>query len=247
MSHLALRRVMVRLLHDPTFADALYAEPAHALADVDVTADERAWLLATPRAAWATDPERPARVLAALRDEYPAATALAPERARAFFASAAFHAAVQGRGSLALALGTHLAAGPDRAAAAVACVERAIAVVRRAPAVDDAPAPSGDTLALAAGAVVAHVPAGTLELLAAVRDGGPRPPLGDAEDALLVVRDGDGATVEALPAELASLLAATPLPRATLCALARRLGAEPGEDVGIVDGLVRDGVLVRVA
>jgi hypothetical protein len=241
MSHTALRRVMVRLLHDPALVDALHADPARTLADVDLTAAERGWLVATPRAAWATDPERPARVLAGLRDEYPVATTLAPDRTGAFFASTAFHDAVQTRGSLALALGAHLASAPDRAVAAVALVERAIAEVRRAPI---AGADSGARLALAGHVALVRVPAGTLELLAAVRDGASRPPLGESHDAVLVVRDGDGASVESLPMALASLLAATPLARAELCALARRLGAEPGEGADIVDGLVRDGVLV---
>jgi hypothetical protein len=249
MSHVALRRVMVRLLHDPRFVDALYADPARALADVDLTRAERDWLVATPRAAWGTDPERPARVLAALRDEYPVATALAPEHAQEFFASAPFHTAVQARGSLALALGDHLAAGLDRAAASVAVVERAIAAVRRAPARRRAAATVDEPteraiLRLAPHAALVQVPAGTLDVLTAVRAGTPPPALGDGEDAVLVLRDGDGATVEALPDALASLLAATPLGRDDLCALARRLGAEPGEDADIVDGLVRDGILV---
>ncbi|MCW5893357.1 MAG: hypothetical protein KIT14_22820 [bacterium] len=91
MSHLALQRVTVRLLHDPAFVAALYADPERALAGTDLEARERTWLLATPRAAWGTDRARPARVLAALRDEYPVATALAPARAAAFFRPPAFH------------------------------------------------------------------------------------------------------------------------------------------------------------
>ncbi|MCW5893358.1 MAG: hypothetical protein KIT14_22825 [bacterium] len=90
-----------------------------------------------------------------------------------------------------------------------------------------------------------RVPAGSLALLAAARAGTPLPPLGTDDEAVLAVRDGDGATLEPLDPALATLLetAATPQPRTTLCALARRLGAAPEEDAEIVDGLAADGLL----
>src|SRR5262249_43492594 len=90
MSHLALRRVMVRMLHDPAFTAAVYADPAHALAGVDLTTLERRWLAEAPPAAWRTDPERPARVLAALLDEFPGAAGRAPARVARFFTSEHF-------------------------------------------------------------------------------------------------------------------------------------------------------------
>jgi hypothetical protein len=106
MSHTALRRVAIRLLHDPTLVDHLAAAPWEALADADLSDDERAWLRAVPAAAWRTDPGRPRRVLAALADEYGASLALAPERADAFFRSRHFHQAVQDRGSMGIAFRT---------------------------------------------------------------------------------------------------------------------------------------------
>src|SRR5262249_18822347 len=124
---------MIRLLHDPVLAAALCDDPARALADVDLGADERAWLLATPPAAWRTDPARPDRVRHALAEEYPATLALDRARAASFFASPAFHRAVRGRGSWGLAFGDHLAGSGEARARVIARLERAIAEVRRAP------------------------------------------------------------------------------------------------------------------
>ncbi len=56
MSHAQLQRVVVRMLHDPELVDRVYADPDAALADVDLTADERSWLVAPDRRSWATDP-----------------------------------------------------------------------------------------------------------------------------------------------------------------------------------------------
>jgi len=84
VSHVALRRVMIRLLHDPVFATAVYADAESALAGVDLSATERAWLTAPPPAAWQTDSARPARVLAALAEEFPATVTLAPAHAAGF-------------------------------------------------------------------------------------------------------------------------------------------------------------------
>lgn len=245
MSHVALRRVVVRLLHDPGLVTALYADPARALAGVALTDAERGWLLAQPPAAWATDPERPERVLHALRDEYPVTTALVPERPRTFFASPAFHRAVQDRGSLAAAFGAHLGADGDARVACVAGIEAAIARVRRAP----RPRPRADgRLRRTPWALVLAVPAGGVDAYAALRAGDRPAALGVGTVAALVVRaDAAGAVgVEEIPGALAGLLdaARTPQTHAALCALARALGAAADEDVEIVDGLVRDGLLV---
>ena len=243
MSHTALRRVMVRMLHDPAFTAAVYAAPEATLADVDLTATERAWLTAEPRAAWATDPDRPARVLAALRDEFPVSSARAPARTAGFFASPAFHRAVQERGSLALALGEHLAADPDPAIAALATLESAIARVRRAPRTLQPSAPG--TLRRSPAAAVVHVPVGTLARYHP-RPAGDAPAADDAEHLLGIRTPATGeVTVEDIPTPLALLLdsAGAPTSRDDLLATARRLGADPGEDADIVDQLVADGLL----
>lgn len=245
MSHVALRRVMIRLLHDPSFADRVYADPARALAGVELTADERAWLLAEPRAAWRTDPARPGRVLAALAEEYPATTALAADHAASFFVSAEFHEAVQQRGSLAAAFGAYAMRASDARVRVLARLELAIACARRAP---RRVPPAGARLALAPSARVLRVPAGALALLAAARAGHPTGRLADGEEAVLVVAPPDGgeATAEALAPALAAMLehAVDGVAREALLAEARRLGADPGEDAEIVDGLVADGLLV---
>lgn len=250
MSHLALRRVMIRLLHDPAFAAALHDDPPRALAGIALDADERGWLLAEPPAAWRTDPARPARVRAALAEEYPATLALDASRAETFFASTVFHAAVQARGSLALAFGDHLAGSDDPRLRVLARLERAIAEVRRAgrPRAAVSSVPERARWTLAPSARVVRVPLGGVALLAAVRAVAPLPPLGSADEPVLVLAPpgGGDVTLEPLAPALAALLerAARGADEAELVAEARRLGADPGEDAEIVAGLVADGLLV---
>ena len=69
-------------------------------------------------------------LLAALVEEYPLTTRLAPDRAAGFFATPEFHNAVQTRGSLALALGAYLGRDASDPRVAVRALERAIAEVR---------------------------------------------------------------------------------------------------------------------
>ncbi len=244
MSHLALRRVVVRLLHDPGFAAALAADPDHALAEIDLDAAERTWLLATPAAAWRTDPARPTRVLAALAAEFPATLALVPERARTFFASPAFHAAVQERGSLAAAFAEHLACEGGARVRAVARLEGAIAERRRA---GRARAPRPGELRLAPHLAVVRVAAGALDLLAALRAGNRGSSVGPGEEpVLVVVPPGGEATIEPLAPALAALLelARDGVSRAALAAEVRRQGADPGEEDEIIDALISDRSLV---
>ncbi len=245
MSHTTLRRVVIRLLHDPAFVTATYAEPDRAFAGMALTDAERGWLLAQPRAAWSTDPERPKRVLRALLDEFPATTTLVPDRPAGFFQSAAFHRAVQERGSLAAAFAEHLGDGGDALVAGSARIEAAIARVRRAP--RPRPRPDGRLRCTPWAAVVA-VAAGGVDAYAAVREGRTPEPLGAGTDAVLVLRsDAAGVVgVEDISDALAGLLEAarTPQEHATLCAVARTLGAEAGEDADVVDDLVRDRLLL---
>lgn len=244
MSHLALRRVVVRLLHDPVFAAALAADPGEALAGVDLGADERAWLVATPAAAWRTDPARPDRVRAALAAEFPATLALVPERARTFFASPAFHAAIQERGSLAAAFAEHLACDGGARVRAVARLEGAIAERRRA---RSGTAPRSGELRLASHLAVVRVATGALDLLGELRRGRRGGGVGPGEEAVLVAVPPDGeATLEPLTPALAALLARARdgASRTDLAAEARRQGADPGEENEIIDALVSDRSLV---
>jgi hypothetical protein len=247
MSHLALRRVMIRMLHDQEFAAAVYADGVRALAGIDVSATELAWLTRQPRAAWRTDPARPARVLAALAEEYPASVPLAVEHAAGFLRSAEFHAAVQERGSLALAFGAHLLRAPVRAARALASLEHAVALVRRAPRAPS-PSPAG-TLRLTPRAAIRVVPDGTLALLQKIRGGGARDAALDATDETVLIAihpETTEVTLELLEAALAALLrlAVDGCPRDALQAAARRHGAEPGEDEEIITRLIADHLLL---
>lgn len=142
MSAAALQRVVVRMLYDPALVEAVYTDAAGALADVALTAEQRAWLVAPDRRRWRADPHRRARTLQALLEEYPAAGARVARRdglgaLDAFFSTAGFHRCVQVRGSLAEAFGDFLGAR-GTAVAGVARVEQGIARVRRAP-----PCPAG--------------------------------------------------------------------------------------------------------
>jgi hypothetical protein len=245
MSHTALRRVVIRLLHDAALVDRLQRDPA-ALGDVDLTAAERAWLLAVPPDAWRTDADRPRRILAALADEYPAAVRLAPSRRDAFFESSHFHAAVQERGSLAVAFGRHMSEGTDRRVVATARLELATAIVRRAP--RRIPASPTGMLRLSPRAAVVRVAAGAAELLDAVRGGRPATLLGQTDEPLLVARavDGDDVAIERLEEPLAVLLEAAveSVPTSVLERSVVRLGGAPEEAAAVIRDLLQDGLLV---
>jgi len=245
MSHLALRRLMIRMLHDPLLVEAIYAHPARVPAGEEISETEREWLLATPRAAWGTDPERPARVLAALLAEYPAAARVAGERVATFFVSDSFHRAVRERGSLAEALGEHLAGADGPLAAPLARLESAIARTRRAGRVPPPSVPG--SLRLAPHAAVLALPQGTLAAFNALRRGEEPSSPADGVEALLVLRrapDGD-VTVEEIPEGLAAILRAAerPATRETLTSVAREHGAAAEEAASILDELAGDGLL----
>lgn len=244
MSHVAQRRVAIRMLHDPAFAAAVRRDAGAALDGVDLTPAERCALAEVPPAAWRTDPDRPARVLAALCEEFSASVTLAPGHAAAFFTSRHFHDAVQERGSLALAFGAHMGEDADPRTVATAGLETAIAHVRRAPRV---PAPSAPGyLRLSPWAHLVRTAGAATRLLAAARRGEPLPPLGASEERVLVVRQGDGSvTMEELTVELAGLLdaAARPRQRSALAAVAVAAGASGDEATGVLEGLAGSGIL----
>lgn len=143
MSHVALQRVMVRMLYDPEFTARVLAGDERALDGVPLSAEERACLREPDPRAWRVDPERPTRSLGVLLQQYPASVALAVRSAGStaplaeFFRTDRFHRAVQDRGSMAMAFGEHLAAISadgtlrDRRVLALARLEQAIVRLHR--------------------------------------------------------------------------------------------------------------------
>ncbi|MBX7219108.1 MAG: hypothetical protein K1Y36_04110 [Blastocatellia bacterium] len=115
MGYHALQRVVVRLLFDPAFVEAVYANPETAFAGVDVSEAERQQVLQTDRRAWGYDQLRRQRSLRALADEFKSSVTLALAETRslrfleAYFSSPFFHEAVQNRGSMGLSFAAYLA------------------------------------------------------------------------------------------------------------------------------------------
>jgi len=247
VSHVALRRVVIRLLHDATLVEQLGRDPDQALRGVHLTPDERRALLAVPPAGWRTDPDRAARALRALHDELPATFALAGPAATAVLASPEFHSAIQDRGSLALACGAFLERTGTPLVREIARLETAIAQVRRAPRRAQ-PSPAG-TLRLTPRAAVVVGRIGAVASLQAVREG--RPPedlLEHGHEAHLVVRAAEGlaVTLEHLDEGILTMLQAAQLPcgRHALVRAAAELGATLDEAEAALRSLQEDGLLV---
>jgi len=283
MSHVALQRVMVRMLYDPGFADRVLETPDDALARVELTTTERDWLLAPDSRSWKVDPDRPARSLTVLLQQYPASSFLAvrgagPEPLLAYFRSERFHRCIQEKGSMALAYGDYLGelvlGGkiPDRRAAPLAALERAIVQLHRS-----SPArPPGGGRATAYRLSPDHAlhrsPAGTADLHEEVHRalGATGPALArtvlrsraripdrkldpSAEEPLLLelARTGESRVLYSVAAveiteELYGLLAFAREPRTfgDLAGKVARLGAERDEAPEVIEGLIGEGTLV---
>lgn len=194
MSYAAAQRVIVRMLYDAAFRQAVYDAPYAVLAGVDLTAAERDALVKPDPRAFGTDPFRRSRSLQALLEEYPVSGWLAGRvlgdvrQLDRFFSSPFFHDCIQNRGSLAHAFGEFLDRGSrageirDNRIAWTAAVEGAIAALRRrglgavalAPAVPDESAaiasmPPATPLALSPRHAILTVAGGTGELVQQVR------------------------------------------------------------------------------
>ena len=239
MSHLALQRVAVRMFYDPAFQAAVYHDATAALAGVELSAVEREWIAKPDPRAWRTDTNRRTRSLVAMLEEYPASVAASKGGVDAldvFFSSKAFHTCVQDGGSLADAFGWWLERRGGLAGE-IAKLERAGAYLRRVRSPGTAPA---GTVVRCAWIVMVGVPAGTLLAMQ-----GTVAPVSRSEENVLVVRKAAGEiSMELLPDALAALLAATPCTRPDLLALARKLGADPGEAEEIIGDLLTDGILL---
>lgn len=159
-----MQRVVVRMLYDAGFRQAVYEAPYAALADIDLTPAERAGLVRPDPRAFGTDPYRRSRALRGLLEEYPVSAWLAGRTTGdvraldAFFSSPFFHDCIQQRGSMAQAFGTYLDRGAragewrDPRIAWTAVLEAAIAALRRR---HVEPAPASTAVSDAASAVTA--------------------------------------------------------------------------------------------
>ncbi len=260
MSHAVLQRVVVRMLHDPRFAASVFQHDARALSGLDVTAEERQWLLAADPRAFRTDPERGTRLWQAACDELAVALfvvlrcGIAPARLEEFCSTRHFHDAIMAENALVVAMGAFLEevartrGQPARRELAVSLVrlDTAMARLRRRA---TPPCPPGK-LVLSETALVVRLPAGTLAAYERVAPcaraetlfdpAAPLPPLPSLEprhsELVLLERAASGLRLGAVSDALGKLLlfCETPQSQDAVCAEARRLGAAPGEDAELV-------------
>ena len=257
MSAAGVQRAIVRMMFDPAFRDAVYADAAAALAGCDVSVEERGWLVRPDRRAYATDTTRQARALHALAGELSAAMAWARAAGRGlegFFASPELHRCVEERGVLTLAFAAWLGrdAGPELTT--LIELEAAAARARRGRRRGGGgESGEGDRLALSPRAALVETREGALEAWAAVMEALaasgplPAPALGQPCVVLVQVDDSGHASAEALAEGLAALLAAArqPVARVALHQHAVELGLDADEATELLDELVATGVLAR--
>ena len=244
-----LQRFAVRMLYDPRLVDAVYeGRSVEGLTDA-----QRALLTAGPRAAWGADRLRSSRTLQALLEEYPASaavTGIAP--LHRFFAAEEFHRCIQQRGRLVEAFGQWLVGLAGR----IAQLELAIAQSRRGGVRLEG------VLCRARGLVPVSLPEGTLAdyqrirgrlgaeplkvlLLKGFQPIPLSPPAAQTEHWLIERGAAGGVQVGGGSAALNGLLAAAPARQEALEQAAVRLGAAPEEARGIIDDLLREGLLER--
>jgi len=272
MSALVLQRVVVRMLHDPVFRAAVYADPATALGGLPLTADEHRLLRVADARAWAVDVQRSERVLHALIGELPVSVLVLMEegltlaRLARFFESAFFHDTIMTRGSLAPAFGDYLATLTTRVRTrSVVALEHAIARLRRVTLPAQRPAPGHlqraaqvRPVALATGTLAAWHKAkqslGEEPLAALFATSRPRFANVNARTSEWVLLElaPEAPTVPTaafIGEALGRLLEAAeqPVARAVLEAAAEREGADPVEALEIVADLIVEGLLVEPA
>lgn len=260
MSAAGVQRAIVRMMFDPDFRDAVYADAAAALAGCDVSVEERGWLVRPDRRAYATDGSRQARALHALEGELPAVMAWARAEARRledFFASPELHRCIEERGVLTLAFAAWLGRGAGEELGSLLALEAAVARARRGRRGDgrdgggDGEASSGAVM-LSPRAVLAETREGALEGWTAVMDAraaGAEPPrftLGEPCVVLVQVDATGHASIEALAEGLAALLAFArqPVLRAALERHAIDLGLDDAEARELLADLLATGLLV---
>lgn len=268
MSHIALQRVIVRMMFDPEFCKQIFQNSARTLDGVDVSDNEREWLTQPDARAYGTDPHFAARTLLGLLGEYPVSGAIGVRTGaplQRFFSSNRLHGSVQNGTSLALAFGAWLQNEPrikDARVRESARIEHAMAELRRGHG-----QPVGTEISLGASVNLTHTAAGALGLFqqvgsalgtqsinAAERAINPRHPLtigaleAGPKQCLLLEKHPDGnIALEVLSDALAALLkkARAGCTYTEMLAEARNQGADPGEDNEIVDDLIGQSLLSR--
>jgi len=120
MSHHTVQNLVVRMLFDEAFVEAVHADPGRALAGLELTEAERDQLLRVDRRAWRHDALRRKRTLRTLVEEFKVSTTIVLAETRSlaslehFFSSSFFHRAIQERGSLGMAFSDFLLDGGKR-------------------------------------------------------------------------------------------------------------------------------------
>lgn len=252
----ALQRVVVRLLHDPSLVTRVFDGGAVP----ELSADELRMLRAVDRRAFGVDPLRPARVLQALLEEMPVASAVAARgrpasRLLSFFQSPEFHGAVMRGEALWSAYAAWLAplAGP------FGLLEAAIARARRwrGPA---GPATPG-AVRLADGCWPVVVPDQTVNRWSFLRQrlgsdpvarlargvdlgGAPRPGVGDEHVVAVTGAGGDRLEFGAAGLHPALTLAVQRTDHAALRSVLVAQGADDEEAAVLLARLFEDGWLV---
>jgi hypothetical protein len=261
MSSVELQRVLVRMLYDPAFVDALHRDPDRSLLNCRLDAKERRWLVAADRRAFGVDPYRRGRSLLALVDEFPLASALLAQarglsQLDRFFSSEPFHRGMQVGQSLAAMYGAFLRGSLSHSEGhAVVEFESAAARIRRHSAA------RADSWSFAPGVglhdrctvELAHYAAQTQRLrqansvLEAISTADFSADAGRAVPSrCILVCTRPSTSFEELSPELAHLLACIEAGGASaeLEQLARELGAEVEELDAILGEFLREGVLV---
>lgn len=114
MSYHTLQHLVVRMLFDPAFVNSVYQNPEQALADLNLSEQEKKQLLAIDPRAWNHDPLRRLRTMRTLVEEFKVSATLVLSETRRlsflenFFSSKIFHKFIQDRKSMALAFAEYL-------------------------------------------------------------------------------------------------------------------------------------------
>jgi hypothetical protein len=269
MNSQALQRVVVRMLFDPVFADAVYRDPDSVLTEVCLEPAERGWLIEPDRRRWAADSLRRTRALHGLLEEYPVSGAYGVRMRGVpsldpFFSSVLFHQCIQDGGFLAESFGVWLATWPEPIST-FARIEHALAVIRRqaperarTPSEDSGweTAPWVDALETAPGALDAYQT--VIARLGAHPEGGVRAVV-DLDWALpefkFTVAKGEGVVIENTnglvlghaPIPLVDLLRSSKSRRRIdeMVELLNALGLAPDEHQQVLRSLVEDGLLIE--